>query len=223
MQSEFTQQTHTSLATALEQSLGQARAADAPQQGPSIGELCQAVGEKGFGLLLVILSLPSALPLPAPGYSTPFGIALALIALQMLAGRRSLWLPQKLNNLRIQPKLAAKMLQAASRFLRSLERWIKPRQQWIRARGGQAALAAVVLLMSALMILPIPLTNTFPAMVIFIIGVGLAEEDGLLAILAFAVGLAALALYAAIIYLLLTRGPETIDNLKDWIKQQIAA
>ena len=37
----------------------------------SIGEITRAVGEKGFGLLLIVLSLPSALPVPAPGYSTP--------------------------------------------------------------------------------------------------------------------------------------------------------
>ena len=77
----------------------------------------------------------------------------------------------------------------------------------------------LIVLMSALMILPIPLTNTFPAMVIFLVGVGLSEEDGLLAILAFAIGLAALALYGAIIYLLITEGPQAIDALKEWAQQ----
>ena len=35
----------------------------------NIGTLSREVGEKGFGLLLMILSLPSALPIPAPGHS----------------------------------------------------------------------------------------------------------------------------------------------------------
>ena len=221
MQTEPSENQHRSLADALEYCLKQPEAATDSNPGPSIGELCQAVGEKGFGLLLVILSLPSALPLPAPGYSTPFGIALTLIAFQILAGRRSLWLPEKLNNLRIQPKLANKMVHAASRILRTVERWIQPRQRWIRSRTGQAAMATLILFMSALMILPIPLTNTLPAMVIFLIGVGLSEEDGLLAILAFAIGLVTVALYLGIIYLLITQGPEAIDALKDWIKQLI--
>jgi hypothetical protein len=139
----------------------------------------------------------------------------------MLTGHRSLWLPGKLQNLRIQPKLADKMIHAASQFLRTLERWIQPRQLWIQSRLGHSALACLILIMSALMILPIPLTNTLPAMVIFLIGVGLSEEDGLLAILAFAVGLLAVALYAGIIYLLITQGPEAIQALKDWIKQLV--
>ena len=181
---------HCSLAETLELTLS-----SQDQQGPSIDQLTQAVGDKGFGLLLIILSLPSALPVPAPGYSTPFGIAIALISLQMLVGCHSVWLPERIKRIRIAPKIATKMIGAASKFLRTIEHLIKPRQRWIRSRAGQSCLAGVVLIMSCLMMLPIPLTNTFPAMVIFMIGVGLAEDDGLLAIAAFAVGLCAVALY----------------------------
>jgi hypothetical protein len=187
----------------------------------SIHEITVAVGEKGFGLVLMVLSLPSALPVPAPGYSTPFGIVIALIALQMMVGRESLWLPQKLAAIRIQPKLARTMLGSASKFLNTIERFIRPRQKWIRGRLGQAALACVVLVMACLMVLPIPLTNTAPAMVIFMIGVGLSEEDGLLAIGAFFVGCCAVLLYAGIIYIVLTQGVEAIEPIKEWIKSLI--
>ena len=61
MQTDHTTPTHTSLAETLENAL-----ASEHQGGPSIGELTDAVGEKGFGLVLVLLSLPSALPVPAP-------------------------------------------------------------------------------------------------------------------------------------------------------------
>lgn len=189
------------------------------KEGPSIGEITSAVAEKGFGLLFIVLSLPSALPVPAPGYSTPFGIVIALIALQLLVGRRRIWLPKRLEAIRIRPKLADRMLGTAAGFLRRIERRIRPRQCWIRSRAGQAGLSIVIVMMASLMILPIPLTNTFPAMVIFLVGVGLSEEDGLLAILAFAIGLAALALYGAIIYLLITEGPQAIDALKEWAQQ----
>ncbi|MEC8209414.1 MAG: exopolysaccharide biosynthesis protein, partial [Verrucomicrobiota bacterium] len=63
------------------------------EHGISIREITRAVGEKGFGLLLIVLSLPSALPVPAPGYSTPFGLVTALIAFQMIIGRTTIWLP----------------------------------------------------------------------------------------------------------------------------------
>lgn len=201
-----------SLAAALEQCLQCPKGTG----GPSIGDLCDAVAEKGFGLLLIILSLPSALPVPAPGYSTPFGLALVLLALQMLLGRQTLWLPSVLRRPRIPPTLAHKMSSAAGRFLHAVEKWIKPRHHWMRSRAGHTTLAMVILIMAALMILPIPLTNTFPALVIFLIGMGLAEEDGLLTLLAFAVGVLAVLLYIGVIYLLLSRGPEAVDLLKNW-------
>ena len=216
MQSDTHEATHISLADTLESTLASDNA-----NGPSIGEITDAVGEKGFGLLLVVLSLPSALPVPAPGYSTPFGIVIALIALQMLLAREQVWLPERLQKVRIKPSLAKKMIGAATKFLRFIERFIRPRQQWIGSRKGQAALAIVIAIMACLMMLPIPLTNTAPAMVIFLIGVGLSEEDGLLALGAFAIGCAAVVLYAFIIYLAITQGPEAIEGIKDWIKALI--
>jgi hypothetical protein len=191
------------------------------ERGLSISEITCAVGEKGFGLLLIVLSLPSALPIPAPGYSTPFGVVMALIALQMIGGRKAVWLPQGLGTIRIKPKLAKTMLNTASKFLSKIERYIRPRLKWIRGRIGQVSLAFIVLNMACLMMLPIPLTNTFPAMVIFMIGVGLSEEDGLLAIGAFTVGCCALLLYAGIVYIILTQGVEAIEPIKDWIKSRV--
>ncbi|MGZ0655097.1 exopolysaccharide biosynthesis protein [Coraliomargarita sp. W4R72] len=207
---------HPSLGDTLKQLL-----ATDDERGLSISEVTSAVGEKGFGLVLIILSLPSALPVPAPGYSTPFGIVIALIALQMMSPREAVWLPKKLGAIRIKPKLATTMLGSASKFLKIIERYIRPRQQWIRGRMGQAGLAVVILVMACLMMLPIPLTNTFPAMVIFMIGVGLSEEDGLLALGAFAVGCGAVLLYAGIIYIALTQGPEAIEHIKEGIKALI--
>lgn len=213
MEREHTTEAHQTLAANLQQVLKSQN-----EQGPSIGEISEGVGEKGFGLLLMVLSLPSALPIPAPGYSTPFGIAIALIAWQMLIGRKSLWLPKKIKGVRISPKLANKMIGAATKFLKMIEHLIKPRQQWIRSSIGQSGLAIIVIIMSCLMMLPIPLTNTFPAMVIFMLAVGLSEDDGLLAMGAFGIGILAVALYAYIVYIVVTQGSEAVEGIKDWIK-----
>jgi hypothetical protein len=58
-------------------------------------------------------------------------------------------------------------------------------------------------------------------MVIFLIGIGLAEEDGLLALFAFAIGLCAIALYGFIIYLLITEGPDAVDSIKIGIRDLV--
>lgn len=217
MQSEETQPVRPTLSETLH-----ARLHCETPGGLRVGELAQTVGEKGFGLLLILLALPSALPVPAPGYSTPFGLIIALIALQMMAGRPSIWLPARLARWCIPPRVAQALLGRGGRFLHIIERSIRPRQQWIRFRAGQTALAGVVLIMAGLMSLPIPLTNTAPAMVIFLIGVGLAEDDGLLALFALALGCLAILLYGGLIWLLIQHGPEAIEVLKSYIRPEPA-
>ena len=183
----------------------------------SLGEILDRVGPKGFGLLMMVLALPSALPVPAAGYSTPFGILFVFLGLQMLVGRREPWLPQWARRISIKPGLAEKMLAGAAKAFSKLERLVKPRMQWVAGRPGMAFMSILVIVMACLMILPIPLTNTAPAMVVFLIGVGLSERDGLFAAAATVLGVLALAFYAFIIYLLATAGVEGVQNLKDWI------
>lgn len=183
-----------------------------------MGSVIGAVGDKGYGLILVVLSLPSALPIPAPGYSTPFGIMLAFLGGQMVLGRRSVWLPQWAIRSRIKRSLAVRAIQGANAFFTRLEHLIKPRFTWIGGPWGLPVMGLLVIAMAALMILPIPLTNTAPAMVIFLIGVGLSEDDGLFAAGACVAGVLAVGLYAAIITVLLTVGTEGVVQIKDFLK-----
>ena len=64
----------------------------------TLADILDLAGERIFGFLFVILALPSALPVPAPGYSIPFGIALFVLAVQMAAGRDRPWLLAKILN-----------------------------------------------------------------------------------------------------------------------------
>jgi len=181
----------------------------------------ERVGDKGFGILLVLLSLPSALPVPAPGYSTPFGILLVLLGLQMVVGRVTPWLPERALRREFSSETAAKWIRSANRGLHFSEKFVRPRMRWINTRGGRAFLGLIVCCMACLMILPIPLTNTAPAMVVFCIGVALSEDDGLLAIGSFVLGVIAVAFYVYVIYLLSTVGVEGVVQLKDWIKERL--
>lgn len=213
MQTESCGPTHQSLADTLERAL-----VGHGDPGPTILELTEAVGDKGFGLLLMVLSLPSALPVPAPGYSIPFGIAMAIIACQIFVGRRTIWLPKKLQAVRIPSSLAGKMAGAGTGFLRQVERLIKPRLEWLHTRSGHAALAVVIFAMATFMMIPIPGTNTLPAMAIFIIGVSMAERDGLIAIGAMLCAVLAAFLSGTILYLAITRGPGAVEDFKVWVK-----
>lgn len=194
---------------------------EANEGGPTIGELTNAVGDKGFGVLLMLLALPSALPIPAPGYSIPFGVAMAIIAIQIFIGRQSIWLPKRIMAFRVHPRLANKMLKSGAAFLRRIETLIKPRLRWMHSRAGHSALAIIICIMAILMMIPIPGTNTLPAMAIFIIGVSMSEEDGFIAIGAIGCALLAATLSGVVLYLFCREGPQAAAGAKDWIKAQL--
>ena len=191
----------------------------------NLGTVLQQVGDKGFGLVLILLSLPSALPVPAPGYSTPFGILLAIFAYQMIVGKAAPAVPRRAESITLPKSMTDTMLKVSGGFFKQVETIVRPRGKWITQGGGQRMLGGVVIIMATLMMIPMPGTNTFPAMVICLTGIAMIEEDGLVAGLAFMVGIGAVALYVFLTYIAITQGPEAVETIyestKEWIKGKI--
>lgn len=187
----------------------------------TVEQLVDRVGDRGFGLLLLVLSLPSALPVPAAGYSVPFGLLLLVLALQMLIGKTHPVFPARLQRVRISSGFAEKLIKGAAWMFRKLEWVIRPRMRWVGLRGGRMLMGFLVLAMAVLMMIPIPMTNTFPAFVIFLIGIGLTEDDGLFAIGACFVGVLAVLLYVALVWAIIVHGPEVAETIKDAIKSML--
>lgn len=146
-----------------------------------IEDILKLAGERSFGLFLAILSFPSALPLPAPGYSTPFGVFIVLLALQLVAGRTTPWLPKWVLQTSVERKQFQKWAQAGIPWLQRIEKIARPRwRQLCTTRLGQVWLGTWIGLMGISMIIPVPGTNTLPAMGVFVTAFGLLEEDGIL-------------------------------------------
>ncbi|WP_457491485.1 exopolysaccharide biosynthesis protein [Thermostichus sp. MS-CIW-23] len=161
---------------------------DSPEQPklPPEGSICiedilELAGERSFGFFLAVLSFPSALPLPAPGYSTPFGVFIVLLALQLVAGRTTPWLPKWVLQTSVERKQFQKWAQAGIPWLQRIENIARPRwRQLCTTRLGQVWLGTWIGLMGISMIIPVPGTNTLPAMGVFVTAFGLLEEDGIL-------------------------------------------
>lgn len=170
--------------------------------GEGLHRLAAAVKTYGFPLLL--LSLPGALPMPAFGLNTPLGAVVLLLGLQMFAGKRSVWLPRWFTRIRLRPDWSQQASHFGERFLPRLERFVKPRLNWMRYRLGTSLLGLFVFLLGFLMMLPIPGTNTLPALALLFLSIGLLENDGLLVMLAILMTLIVMVLYAEVVYLLLT-------------------
>lgn len=185
---------------------------------------------RSFGILLAILSLPSALPVPAPGYSVPFGIALIFLGVQMVLDRDYPWFPERLLEKEIRIKKGSKLLTSMTGFVAFFERFVKPRLGFVYGTHGfRRLLGAVVLTCGVSMCIPVPLTNTGPALGVFLIGLGSLEEDGLIGIGGIGVSAAGLLLAATVIGLILyltywaagTGAEMSISEIEEMVKDFI--
>jgi hypothetical protein len=187
-------------------------------------EILDRISVKSFGVLLPLLALPSALPLPAPGYSTPFGIALVFLAVQVIARREYPWFPERVLRKTIRARGNRRLVSLMVRFLQFFEALVRPRFRFVYTNPVMyRALGVVMLLCGASMCIFIPLTNTVPAMGIFLIGIGMIEEDGLAALAGVAVAVVGLALSAAAIGAVLYFGSGGAELVKEYIKGLLGA
>lgn len=185
----------------------------------TLTEILQLAGERVFGFLFVILALPSALPVPAPGYSTPFGFVLFLLALQLISGRKLPWLPAKISNHPMELNQVQGVIKAGLPWLRRIEMITRPRLSYIcTSLPGRVTMGIAIALMGISMMIPIPGTNTLPAMGIFVTGFGLIEDDGAISLAGLVLCLMGGILSASILIALLVGGTSLLDLIKGWLR-----
>ncbi|MCE3046374.1 exopolysaccharide biosynthesis protein [Legionella sp. 16cNR16C] len=161
----------------------------------SYGELIQSMGERAFGLITILFALPSGLPISIiPGFSFVFGLPIVFIALHLIIGRKSLWLPARLARQTVDIDTLEKVLSRTRPYLLYIERLLKPRLLFCFSGIAEHIHGLCLLLLSLLLLLPIPLSNFVFAALIICFGLGLIEKDGLLILLAY-LGFAAYILF----------------------------
>jgi len=194
--------------------------ADLDGQDTTLGGLLGHIGDRGFGLLLLVLALPAALPIPAPGYATPFGILMVILGAQMVVGRTAPNIPEFFAKRTLSHRMLQFSIQNGHLPLRVVEFLIRPRLRAVsRNRGFRSAVGLIIIAMAAFMSLPIPLTNTAPSFVIFVLAAGLLEEDGLMLLAGVLLAPVAAAIAVGALYVAWTMGPEAVEGtLKPMIK-----
>jgi hypothetical protein len=146
----------------------------------TLREVIYVLGGRAYTLLILLLALPFITPVPMLGLSTPFGLAIALIALRLTFGRRP-WLPKKFQRKQLPAAFFEKLFLTAGKILRLFEKFLRPRVTVLVDTPLLRQLHAALIVLAALALLlplPIPLTNSFPAWTILLIAAGLLERDG---------------------------------------------
>jgi hypothetical protein len=173
----------------------------AQTEGPriSLGALRDALGDRGFGVLLFIFALPNLVPVNVPLLSAVLGVPLVLLAAQLAVGRHKPWFPRWLTA-RTFPRLGfAAIVMHTMPYLERAERLLRPRLVGLLSWTGERLIGVALFILAVVLTLPIPFGNWLPAFAIAIIGLALVEKDGVAVLVGLAIGLASLAVVGLVI------------------------
>lgn len=163
----------------------------------ALGDLVALLGDRAFGALLLILSIPNVLPVP--GLSTATGVPMLLIGAQMAAGRPQPWLPRRVAAVTMDRERFLAVMQRARPWLRRIEHRLAERLPALTSPPAERLLGLAVAILAGVLALPIVFGNQPPAFAIALIALGLIERDGAFVLAGLLAGLAAIAIVAAVL------------------------
>ena len=145
----------------------------------TVGGLVDRAAQHGFGLLMIVLSLPLIIPVLPPGVALVVGLLYIVLAAQMLLGLERPWLPGGVRRYRLSPRAKLLLRQRGIPFLRRVERFTRPRQLWIPDVILTRIVAVAVLVLGIVLFSPLPFFHPVPAVTVMILGFGLINRDAL--------------------------------------------
>lgn len=152
------------------------------------GNLLQGFGRRGFGVLLLAVTLPTFIPLPI-GIGAVTGPLMALIGLQMLLTMPQPWLPRFVRRRGLRRETYGRFLARARPWLQRLERISTPRMSTLtESRVSNVLTGLLVLLNGLLLSLPIPFTNYPFGFLMLLFSMAVVERDGAMMVVAWILG-----------------------------------
>lgn len=153
-------------------------------------------GEKAFAISFVVLMALPALPLPTGGVTHVTELITALLALEMLIGRQTIWLPKRWLKLNASKIVTDKLVGVIAWF----ERLSRQRLAWLLvARPAVSLLALIILIFTVAAFVAPPFSglDTLPALGVVIISLGIILEDILIVLFGVVAGIAGIGLEIA--------------------------
>jgi hypothetical protein len=159
----------------------------------TLGSLIHLFGRRSFAVVFVVLMALPALPLPTGGATHVFEIVVVLIALQLIAGRNEIWLPERWRRIELTGERRQRLLNALIRLIRRLERISRRRVGFLfahRLSNIVFGLLVIVMTVGAFVAPPFSGLDTLPALGVVLLSLGVLLEDVLIVLAALVVGAA---------------------------------
>jgi hypothetical protein len=178
----------------------------------TIGSLIDVFEEKSFAVLFVLLLALPALPLPTGGVTHVFEVIAMLLALELIVGRRKVWLPERWRAREIGMPTRERFATTLLPRIRWIERHSHAHLGFLldhRLAGIVYGAVTLVLVVTAFVAPPFTGLDTIPSIGVVLISLGVLLEDPVLGGIGFVVGAAGVLIVAFL-------GKQVVDLIEGW-------
>ncbi|MEO1703294.1 MAG: exopolysaccharide biosynthesis protein [Pseudomonadota bacterium] len=145
----------------------------------SVRTIRDALADRSFATFLLLTCLFNLLPFP-PGSTLILGIPVIAVAVQMVLGMKTVWLPRFFLNMSLNAKTFSKLTTVILPRMRRLEQVIRPRfWPFANRKMAERMIGIIALLFGIFVFVPLPFTNWLPALAGAICALALSERDGI--------------------------------------------
>jgi len=171
----------------------------------TLGEIVSALGSRSLGSFLLVLAIPTVMPVPL-GLSVLFNLPVLIYTAQMARGRGTAGLPHWLLRRSVDSPSLVQLIGRTLKLLRAVEHLTRPRLLRLTAPGLEGWIGRACLVMAATAIIPLPLVGWLPGFGLVLVGLGLIERDGVAVAIGLGLGAAGLGFFLTVIHGLLWAG-----------------
>jgi len=159
----------------------------------SVERILASIGTERPETSLLMFSIPALVPVPSPrGIVT---LPTGALACHMLAGKQHLTtLPHFITQLTVSRKTLAVAIHAMLPIIEAAERILRPRWGWINHHISRRAIGLLLFLLAVAIAYPLSGFSVLHALSIFVVSLGLAEQDGAAVLLGVVAGVISLAI-----------------------------
>lgn len=178
----------------------------------SIGDLIEVMSYGGFGLVMMIFSLPIIIPLPPP-FPSLISLPLLVFSVQMIIGFVNPKLPKFLSEKKISRNILAIMVEKSSPLLSKVDKMLKPRLLFLTSPFFERIIGVFTFIFALSILLPLPLSNFLPGIGILVTSFGMIGRDGVVIISGLIIGIFGLVIVAIALFV----GVEALTIFKDFV------
>lgn len=144
----------------------------------TLGEIVEHVEGEALLILCLVSILPFMQPIPLPGLSSILGLIVLLQGLGLMISSKPL-LTKKMKDLNISHEKFEVIFKAAKKFSTFTSKISAFKHPVTNSRASHVLCGLAIVLSAAFLSLPLPIpfSNLVPALSIFLICIGLLEED----------------------------------------------